>query len=138
MADDINQILGLAESENPTQKVTESTPNENCSEEAQTQKQANTQNVSTTSSDKSSNGAENTLNTIAYLVLICGILCGILLLFTICFIDNPNPYSDEKKIFNPEGFGTTVGVFFTSLATWALFRVIVNISKSLKDIKKKL
>ena len=112
MEENINQVLGIEEEEPTTPKVTSSNENNSVS-------------------------AEETLNAIAYIVLILGLITGVICMCTICFIDDPRPYHYEK-MFNPSGFATTIAIFLTSLATWALFRVIANISMSLKEIKNKI
>lgn len=81
------------------------------------------------------NSAEETLNKVAAIVLFLGFVTTIILLFTLTYIDNPNPYID-KKVFNPTGFALTCSTFFSSLIAWAFMRVLANISLTLKDIKK--
>ncbi len=118
MAEDINQVLGVEDKEPSTQSVT--TSNDGGS------------NVNI------SNGAENTLETIAVTVLILGILASIICLFTICFIQDPKYDYIESKIFNPSGFATTIAILLSSITTWGLLKVISNISKTLKEINKKM
>lgn len=82
--------------------------------------------------------AENTLNGIAVFTLIAGIIATFICLFTICWIRNPEYKYLDEKIFNPGGFATTVAILIGSLATWALLKVLANISITLKQINKKI
>mgnify|MGYP006873124739 CR=1 FL=1 len=84
------------------------------------------------------NSAENTLKTIAIITLVCGIVLTLILLFTICWIDNPAYHYHHEKIFNPSGFGITCGVLISSLISWAALNVFANISLTLKKINSKL
>ena len=84
--------------------------------------------------------AENTLNGIAVFTLIVGIIGAIVCLFTICWVEVPKAgytYLTEK-VFSGSGFATTIGILIGSLATWALLKVIANISITLKEINKKI
>ncbi len=87
---------------------------------------------------KQNNSPEKTLETIATVILCLGILASVVMLFTICFIQNPKYSYVEEKIFNPSGFGITCGTLLSSLATWASMKVLANISLTLKDIWNKI
>ena len=54
------------------------------------------------------NSAENTLKTIAIITLVCGIVLTLILLFTICWIDNPAYHYHHEKIFNPSGLSLII------------------------------
>ena len=82
--------------------------------------------------------AEKTLNGIAVFTLIVGIIATLVCLFTICWIQNPEYTYVTDLIFNPTGFATTIAILIGSLATWALLRVIANISTTLKTINNKI
>lgn len=77
--------------------------------------------------------AENTLRIVANIILIIGVLATIVLLFTIVVVKDPLHH--YQKVFSSEGFSVTVGTFLTVLVTWALLRVIANISYRLKNIQ---
>ena len=84
--------------------------------------------------------AEKTLNGIGVFTLIAGIIATLVCLFTICWVEVPKSgytYLTEK-VFSGTGFATTVGVFIGSLLSWAVLRVLANISTSLKEINKKI
>ena len=132
MAEDINDILGV----NSPKSEANGTANQNV-----VPKESN---VTTEQSDD--NSAENTLNTIAWITLIVGIIAALICLFTVCWTTTTvvtQHYTyipDETKdvtTFNPMGFAMTIGIFLSSLASWAFLRVISNISLTLKDIRKK-
>jgi hypothetical protein len=72
---------------------------------------------------------ENTLQNIGSIILICGIVTTLICFFTITWDDGD---------FVPIGFSITVGVFFTSLITWAFLRVICKISRNLHEINDKI
>ena len=82
--------------------------------------------------------AEKTLNGIAVFVLFSGIIATLICLFTICWIQNPEYKYLHDKVFNPSGFATTVSILIGALATWALLKVLANISITLKQINKKI
>lgn len=126
MAEDINDVLGVESS----QKSEMSENKENTGNRVK----------------KEDNSAEDTLNTIAWITLIVGIIAAIICLCTICWtkttvVVQHFTYSDDitKDVttFNPMGFAMTIGIFLSSLASWAFLRVISNISLTLKDIKNK-
>ncbi len=126
MAEDINNVLGVESS----QKSETAEKNENIAS-----------NVS-----KDDNSAEGTLNTIAWITLIVGIIAAIICLCTVCWttttvVVEHYTYSDDitqdVTTFNPMGFAMTIGIFLSSLASWAFMRVISNISLTLKEIKNK-
>lgn len=116
MAEDINQALGI---------------------EPQNNNQEEVNNTSQDVSTGDDNSAENTLNVIAYIVLVFGVIAGLICLFSICWIEDPRYHYHTKYIFNPTGFATTVAIFLSSIASWAIMRVLSNISKLLKEIKNK-
>ena len=83
-------------------------------------------------------GEEKTLKTIADIVLVVGIISSLILFFTITIINVPGAYSFETKTgFSASGLVNTLGVLFSSIAFWAFFRVISNISISLKELNRK-
>lgn len=86
--------------------------------------------------------AEYTLNTIAKVVLWVGIIGTIFCLFTLTttkVVDPTYKYSIHyDTIFNPGGLAISIAVLISSIITWALLRVIANISKTLKEINSKL
>lgn len=93
------------------------------------------------------NGAENSITFVAYTILILGIIATLYMLFTVVFIDVPveNTYNYwnhssllTRKEFNPGGLFATLLVLFTTIAYWALMKVIANISLNIKDINNKL
>lgn len=90
----------------------------------------------------SNNAAENTLNVIAGIVLWVGIIGTVFCLFTLTttkVVDPNYTYSVHyKSIFNPSGLAVSVGVLLSSLTTWAVLKVIANISISLKEINSKI
>ena len=84
--------------------------------------------------------AEKTLNGIAVFTLIVGIIGALICLLTICWVEVPKAgytYLTEK-VFSGSGFATTIGILIGSLATWALLKVIANISITLKEMNKKI
>ena len=94
----------------------------------------------TTSSEntfKENNSAENTLETVAYVILVIGVIAAVIMLFTVCFIQNPEYHYHKELIFNPTGFAMTCGALLSSLAAWASMKVLANISRVLKAIKNK-
>lgn len=87
--------------------------------------------------DELSLSEEKTLKTIADIVLVVGIISSVILLFTITII-NVGEYSWENEFkFSASGLVNTLGVLFSSIAIWALLRVISNISISLKELNRK-
>lgn len=120
MADEnINEVLGIEE---------RSDANVSTSQEVET--------VAT------NNAAENTLNTIAGIVLWIGIIGTVFCIFTLTttkVVDPTYTYSIHyDTIFNPAGLAISVGVLLSSLTTWAVLKVIANISISLKEINSKI
>lgn len=89
-----------------------------------------------------SNAAENTLNTIAAIVLWVGIIGTIFCLFTLTttkVVDPTYHYSIHyDTIFNPSGLAISIGVLLSTLISWALLKVIANISITLKEINSKI
>lgn len=81
---------------------------------------------------------EETLRTIANLILAVGIISSLIMLFTITFIKTPGEYSWESKMaISASGLMITIGTLFSSIGLWAFFRVISNISISLKELNNK-
>lgn len=99
-------------------------------------------NNSTNEVVESNNSAENTLNVIAGITLWVGIIGTIFCLFTLTttkVVDPTYTYSIHyDTIFNPAGLAISIGVLFSTIVTWALLRVIANISTSLKEINSKI
>lgn len=93
-------------------------------------------------SEPENNVAENTLNVIAGLVLWVGIIGTIFCLFTLTttkVVDPTYHYSIHyDTIFNPAGLAISIGVLISTLTTWAVLKVVVNISKTLKEINTKM
>ena len=80
---------------------------------------------------------EVTLKKIGLIFLLVGIISSIILFFTITIIDFEGEYSfQDEIIFSWSGLIITLGTLFLSIALWAFFRVIANISISLKKIEK--
>ena len=67
-----------------------------------------------------STSAEDTLTTVGNVILVLGILATIILAFT--------------AVINPIGLALAIGTLLYSLTTWAIVRVIANISLRLKAI----
>lgn len=88
------------------------------------------------------NAAENTLNVIATIVLWVEIISALLCLFFLTTkeeMDTNYYYSIHyTTVFNPVGIYMSIGVLLSTLTTWSLLKVIVNISKTLKEINSKL
>jgi preprotein translocase subunit SecG len=89
---------------------------------------------------------ERNLRIIANIILIVGIIASLILLFTIVVISSQQNYyssegyvigSESGKIFSATGLATTLATLLVSVTLWAFFRVISNISISLKMIKEK-
>lgn len=118
--ENINQILGIEESSNNESQ----TP----ALEAQTAPQ--------------SNAAENVLNVIANVVLWVGLIVTLFCLFTLTttkVVDPTYHYSIHyDTVFNPGGLVISVGVLLSTVTTWALLKVVANISKNLKEINAKM
>ena len=93
--------------------------------------------VNETNAPKDNNSAENTLGTIANITLGIGIIASVVMLFTICFIENPEYHYHKELMFNPTGFAMTCGTLLSTLAAWASMKVLANISLTLKAIKNK-
>ncbi len=77
------------------------------------------------------NKAENALEIVAAVVLACGIMGAILCLF-LCF---PQESFDS---FDANGLVTLLLVLVSTLVVWGLLKVVANISKTLKEINKKM
>ncbi|MDE7118880.1 MAG: hypothetical protein K2O61_09630 [Bacteroidaceae bacterium] len=89
------------------------------------------------------NSCENALATIANIVLGVGIVGTLFCLVTLTTtkVIDPTTYHDSVRydtVFNPGGLAISVGVLFSTITTWALLRVIANISKTLKEINSKM
>ncbi|MBR4297421.1 MAG: hypothetical protein IKT82_04430, partial [Bacteroidaceae bacterium] len=74
-----------------------------------------------------STSAENTLLVIGNIILVLGIISTLILACTTLQTEVYNGYYHEEQ-FNPIGLALTLGTLLSSLATWAVLRVIVNIS----------
>lgn len=90
------------------------------------------------------NAAENTLKTVANIVLWIGCIGTF---FCLCFcthtttkvVDPTYEYIIHyDSTFNPAGLAVSVGVLLSSVTTWAVLKVIANISISLKEINSKI
>lgn len=88
------------------------------------------------------NSTENALNVIAGIVLWGGIIATVFCLFALTttkVVDPTYKYSIHyDTVFNPGGLVISIGVFLSTLTTWALLRVIANISTTLKQINSKM
>lgn len=117
--ENVNEVLGIEEYTDPNN------PNTSANEVA-----------------GSNNSAENTLNVIAGITLWVGIIGTIFCLLTLTttkVVDPTYKYSIHyDTIFNPAGLAISIGVLFSTIVTWALLRVIANISTSLKEINSKI
>ncbi len=118
--DNINEVLGIQETMNTN--VNDSYDESNSATE--------------------SNAAENTLNVIAVVVLWVGIIGTIFCLCTLTttkVVDPTYHYSIHyDTIFNPGGLAISIGVLLSCVTTWAVLKVMVNISKTLKEINSKM
>ena len=82
-----------------------------------------------------STSAEDTLTTVGNVILVLGILATIILAFTTVFVEVEVGWHKESR-FNPMGLALTVGTLLSTLATWAVLRVIANISLRLQAIQE--
>ena len=88
---------------------------------------------------------EDTLKTIAGFILFLGIIAAIICAFSLVYpkVDAGytvygHHYSDYKREFSASGFATTLTILFTSVISWAIMRVIAEISTTLKESNKKI
>lgn len=84
---------------------------------------------------KISSSAESTLTTIGSFILAIGIIATVILAFTTLQIKVYNGYRYEEQ-FNPLGLALTLGTLLSTIVTWAVLRVIANISLRLKAIQE--
>ena len=82
-----------------------------------------------------STSAEETLTTVGGIILAIGSAATVILAFTTLKTETYNGYYHEEQ-FNPMGLALTLGTLLSSLATWAVLRVIANISLRLKAIQE--
>ena len=82
-----------------------------------------------------STSAEGTLTTVGNVILVLGILATIILAFTTVFVEVEVGWHKENH-FNPMGLALTMGTLLSTLATWAVLRVIANISLRLQAIQE--
>ena len=82
-----------------------------------------------------STSAENTLTTVGGIILTLGIIATVILACTTLKTEVYNGYYHEDQ-FNPMGLVITLGTLLSTLATWAVLRVIANISLRLKAIQE--
>lgn len=82
-----------------------------------------------------STSAENLLTIVAGFILALGIIATVILACTTLQTEVYNGYYNED-VFNPMGFAITLGTLLSTLATWAVLRVIANISLRLKAIQE--
>ena len=80
--------------------------------------------------------AERTLKIIASIVLVVGIIATIILLTTTVWVDIG--VGIKHVVFNPSALVITIGVLLSTLISWALLRVLANISINLKNINSKM
>lgn len=88
---------------------------------------------------------EDTLKTVAGFILVLGIIATIICIFALVYpkVDvgytvYGHHYSDYKREFSATGLATTLTILFTSVISWAVMRVIAEISSTLKEINKKI
>ena len=81
----------------------------------------------------SKTNAENILNVMSIVTLVCGIIGTLICLFTIAFVFDR--YGFDK--FSPVGLVIAIGVLITSLVTYAILKVIREISINLRQINNK-
>lgn len=93
-------------------------------------------NTLSASRDETNDGAEKTLNTIAVITLVVGIIATFICFFALCFVQVPHGYHTETE-FSAGGLATTLTILIGSIATWAIMKVLANISISLKEINAK-
>ena len=125
MGENIISEMGFEMKDNPTEPKIEGT-NSNASEASKKEEAL-----------QEDNSAEKTLEIIANITLGIGIIASVIMLFSICFIQNPEYHYHKELMFNPTGFSITCGTLLSSLAAWASMRVLANISMTLKAIKNK-
>ncbi len=82
-----------------------------------------------------STSAEETLTIVGGIILAIGIAATVILAFTTLKTETYNGYYHEEQ-FNPMGLALTLGTLLSSLATWAVLRVIANISLRLQAIQE--
>jgi len=131
MAENINEVLGIQEAapqKAPAEKPIydgqlPSTPKAESS-------------IDNSAENSSGNSAENTLKGIAAIVLILGIIATIICFSTLCFVEKGHYVSRIE--FSAAGLVPTFATLLTSLAAWAVMRVLANISLTLKDINSKI
>ena len=82
-----------------------------------------------------STSAESTLTTVGGIILALGICATLIFACTTLQTETYNGYYHEEQ-FNPMGLALTLGTLLSSLATWAVLRVIANISLRLKAIQE--
>lgn len=109
MEENVNEVVGMEE--NPTPETNEV--------------------------QKVDNSAEDTLIVIGNIVFIFGIIATIICAFTMVVIKDPSYTYITEYMFNPSGFATTIIVFFSSLISGGVLKVLANISITLKDINSK-
>lgn len=93
-------------------------------------------NTDLASQEELSLSEEKTLNVIANIVLILGIISSLILFFTIALIHKSYLFGEDQTDLNTSGLVITLGVLLSSIAFWAFFRVISNISISLKELNR--
>ena len=88
---------------------------------------------------------EDTLKTVAGFILVLGVIATIICIFVLVYpkVDAGytiygHHYSDYKREFSATGLATTLTILFTSVISWAVMRVIAEISTTLKKINKKI
>lgn len=80
---------------------------------------------------------EKILVIIANSILVCGLLAVFICIFCLVFQNRISPYGTDI-VFNPGGFAITLTILFSTLMSWGLMKVLVNISLTLKKINAKL
>ena len=78
--------------------------------------------------------AEYILRIIARVILFVGLFTSLILLFSICWVQNPEYTYVKDTIFNPIGFVTTIGTALFTVTIYAVLNVIANISSKLSII----
>lgn len=151
MSDDILKEMGFETKENgPEQQAQMQTPqpaNNTPGDKAVSSESClhvdNNVPIQTSRPSSVNNRAEQTLSFIATLILILGLFSTAVMLFTICYIENPEHYGEyyhdaDKYIFSSEGIAITCITLVSTVVTWASMKVLANISMTLKDIKDRM
>ena len=76
---------------------------------------------------------ENNLKIVANVILVVGIICSFIIFFALANVTIPaSEYNSSQYIFNWSGFVMSLSILFSSIGMSYFFKVISNISISLK------